>query len=270
MKQNLVCIMKENVVGIIAGTGLYKSINAKNQKKVNVKTPFGNPSSPVFTGSLGKTKIAFISRHGLKHTINPSNVNYRANIFALKKLGCTSIISVNAVGSLKKALKPGYLVFADQFIDRTYARKNTFYDKNKVCHINVSEPFCPSLREQLISHAKKLELNSSSKAVYVCIEGPRFSTKAESALYRKWGADIIGMTLCPEASLAREAQICYANISMITDYDNLKAGEEVTVEQIFSRIDSMTEKSVSLLEKTISMLGKKNCVCSKALEQALI
>jgi len=257
-------------IGIIGGSGLDNPEILQDFKEIETETPYGSPSSKITAGKINDIEVFILARHGRKHEITPANVNNRANIYSLKKLGCTSIISVNAVGSLKKALKPGYLVFADQFIDRTYARKNTFYDKNKVCHINVSEPFCPSLREQLISHAKKLELNFSSKAVYVCIEGPRFSTKAESALYRKWGADIIGMTLCPEASLAREAQICYANISMITDYDNLKAGEEVTVEQIFSRIDSMTEKSVSLLEKTISMLGKKNCVCSKALEQALI
>jgi 5'-methylthioadenosine phosphorylase len=261
------------MIGLIGGTGIYDATLLNKKKELIVKTPFGLPSSKIITGVFEGKRIAFIARHGFKHSINPSKVNYRANIFALKKLGCNAIIGINAVGSLKLKLKPGLIVFPDQFIDRTYKREQTFYDKKQVCHINVSEPFCPEIRKTLINNARKLKIKFKEKATYICIEGPRFSTKAESALYRQWNADIIGMTLCPEAVLAREAEICYANIATITDYDNLKKGREVTVEEVLKTMKESNEKVRMLLTETIINLpeaSKRKCNCMQALKNALI
>ncbi|MFH1256715.1 MAG: S-methyl-5'-thioadenosine phosphorylase, partial [Candidatus Diapherotrites archaeon] len=251
------------MIGLIGGSGIYDPQMLKNAKKVKVETPFGKPSDEITTGEFEGVKIAFIPRHGAKHQFNPSNVPYHANIWALKKLGVTRILSPCAVGSLQEEIKPGELVLVDQFIDKTYARETTFYDKEKVCHISVAEPMCPELRQLLVKDAKKLGLSFHEKGTYVCMEGPRFSTKAESLLHRSWGASVIGMTLCPEAVLAREAEICYASIATVTDYDTFKEGEHVSIETVIKTMNENLEKVKALLQETIPKIpvqGEK-CGC---------
>ncbi|MEK6972554.1 MAG: S-methyl-5'-thioadenosine phosphorylase [archaeon] len=263
------------MIGIIAGSGVYDPSLVKEIKKEKVQTEFGLPSDEITVADFEGIKVAFLPRHGYKHTINPSNVNYRANIRALKKLGVDRILSVSAVGSLQKEIKPGCFVFVNQFIDRTYGRKNTFYDGitkgfERVCHINVSDAFCEELRKPLIAEAKKLKIEHFEKGTYVGIEGPRFSTRAESALYRSWNAQVIGMTLCPEASLAREAEICYANISMATDYDNLSESG-ANVEDIIKTMKSNTENVRKLLYATLPKIQEeRKCICRNALQGAFI
>ena len=257
------------MIGLIGGTGTYDPKLLKKAEKKKIRTPFGFPSDLIITGEYEGKKIAIIPRHGEKHTINPSNVNYRANIWAMKQLGVTKIFSFTTVGSLQEELHPGTLVFLDQFIDRTYDRKRTFFDEKKVCHISVAEPFCPELRKLLIEEAKKMNIEFREKGTYVCVEGPRFSTKAESLLYKSWGADVVGMTLCPEVVLAREAEICYANIAMVTDYDTFK---EKTVDwaSIVKTAKENSEKVRELLNKAILRVPERNCGCGNALKNALI
>ena len=257
------------MIAIIGGSGVYDPKMLRSAKEMTVKTPYGEHSSGLVVGEFEGKKLAFLPRHGKKHTINPSNVNYRANIHALKSLGVGRIFGVNAVGSLRKEIAPGNVVFADQFIDRTYGRERTFYDEDKVCHINVSDPFCSNLRELLIKNAADLNLKFHEKGTYVVVEGPRFSTRAESALFRSWNADIIGMTLCPEAVLAREAEICFANISTVTDYDNL--GDTLSIDSILKVMNENLEKVKTLLEKVIPQVPEeRECACKDALKNALL
>lgn len=263
------------MIGLIAGSGIYDASIMKEIEKKKVSTEFGEASEEIVIAEFEGKQVAFLPRHGSNHSINPSNVNYRANIQALKKVGVTKVIALNAVGSLQIEMKPGTLVFPDQFIDRTYDRERTFYDGKvkgfeKVCHINVSDPFCKSLREDLIKSAEDLGIQFTSTGTYVCVEGPRFSTRAESELYRTWKAHVIGMTLCPEAVLAREAELCYANISMITDYDNLSE-EGASSEEIIKTMKGNIEKVRKLLVKAIPQISdERNCGCGKALEGAFI
>ena len=259
------------LIGIIGGSGLYDPELLENKKTVNAKTPYGKPSDKITTGTIQGVKVAFLPRHGAKHTLNPSNIPYRANIGALKKLGCRRILAPCAVGSLQEDVEPGTLVFPDQFIDRTYKRETTFYDKKRVCHISVAEPFCGELRERLVKSAIQQDIPYRRDGTYVCIEGPRFSTKAESRLYRGWGAHLIGMTLCPEAVLAREAELCYAPIAMITDYDTFKE-QPVTTEEILSTMKANVEKVKKLLLDAITKIPaeREKCGCGNALKGALI
>jgi len=263
------------MIGIIAGSGVYDPTLLMEVKKEKVQTEFGLPSDEIIIADFEGIKVAFLPRHGYRHTINPSNVNYRANIRALKKLGVDRILSVSAVGSLQKEIKPESFVFLNQFIDRTYLRKNSFYDGitkgfERVCHINVSDAFCEELRKPLVEEAKKLRIDFFEKGTYVCIEGPRFSSRAESALYRSWNAQVIGMTLCPEVSLAREAEICYANISMVTDYDNLSE-KGANVEEIIKTMKSNTENVRKLLYATIPKIqNERKCACRNALNSAFL
>ncbi|MGH2639652.1 MAG: S-methyl-5'-thioadenosine phosphorylase [Rhabdochlamydiaceae bacterium] len=206
-------------VGIIGGTGLYDPNIFQGIREVNVPTPYGSPSYRVSLGSYSGQNIAFIPRHGRDHSIPPHKINYRSNIYALKYLGVKRIISVSSVGSLQENLKPGDFVFPDQFIDRTKRRRDTFYDGAQVAHVSSADPLCPQIRKVLSDSAARIGANRHDSGTYVCIEGPRFSTRAESKLFREWGADIIGMTLYPECTLAREAEICYACLAMVTDYD---------------------------------------------------
>jgi len=194
-------------IGIIGGTGLYDPKLLKNIKEVKIKTLFGKPSDKITLGEMEGKQLAFLPRHGKKHTIRPTDVNSRANIAALKQLGVNCILASSTVGSLKDEYKPGDIVFVDQFIDRTTRREQSFFTEGKVCHISVAEPICPELRQSLITVAKKNRISHHETGTYVCIEGPRFSTKAESKMYRTWGADVVGMTLVPECVLAREAEI---------------------------------------------------------------
>ncbi|MCW4053428.1 MAG: S-methyl-5'-thioadenosine phosphorylase [Candidatus Bathyarchaeota archaeon] len=257
-------------IGIIGGTGLYDPQLLKNVEEVNVETPYGAPSGAITVGDLAGRHVAFLPRHGKKHTIRPTDVNSRANIFALKKLGVKRILAPSAVGSLKEDYKPGDVVFADQFIDRTTKREQSFYTGNKVCHISVAEPMCPEMRQKLIAVTKDLGISAHSNGTYVCIEGPRFSTKAESKLFRSWDADIIGMTLVPECVLAREAELCYASISTITDYDVWK-DHVVSADEVVATMKASVEKVKRIILEAVACLPKEcTCECQNALKGAFI
>ena len=211
--------MKKRKLGIIGGSGLYKMEGFKKTKWKKIKTSWGSPSDEIFTAKLDNEDICFIPRHARGHKINPSNINFRANIDAMKQLEVTDIISVSAVGSLKENLSPGTFVIVDQFIDRTFARAKTFFDEEIVAHVSMAKPVSKSLGECCEATLKKLNVSHQMNGTYIVMEGPQFSTLAESNLYRKWGADVVGMTNMPEAKLAREAEIRYCTVAMITDYD---------------------------------------------------
>jgi 5'-methylthioadenosine phosphorylase len=257
-------------IGIIGGTGLYDPQLLKTVKEVTVDTPYGAPSDAITIGELEGRNVAFLPRHGKKHTIRPTDVNSRANIFALKKLGVQRILAPSAVGSLKENYKPGDVVFVDQFIDRTTKREQSFYTGNKVCHISVAEPMCPEIRQTLIAIAKDAGIRAHATGTYVCIEGPRFSTKAESKLFRSWDADIIGMTLVPECVLAREAEICYASISTVTDYDVWK-NHPVCADEVVATMKASVEKVKRIiLEAAACMPKERGCECKDALKGAFL
>ena len=211
--------MKKRKLGIIGGSGLYKMEGFEKIKWKKVNTPWGKPSDEILISKLGKEEIYFIPRHSRGHRINPTNINFRANIDAMKQLGVTDIISVSAVGSLKKNLEPGKFVIIDQFIDRTFSRIKTFFDEEIVAHVSMAKPTSPGLSDCCEAALKKLNIKNQRGGIYVVMEGPQFSTLAESNLYRSWGADVIGMTNMPEAKLAREAEIRYSTVAMVTDYD---------------------------------------------------
>ncbi len=257
-------------IGIIGGTGLYDPRLLKDVEEITLRTPFGSPSDAITLGKLEGKCVAFLPRHGKKHTIRPTNVNSRANIFALKKLGVHRILASSTVGSLREEYAPGDLVFVDQFIDRTTKREQSFYTEGKVCHISVAEPICPDLRNILIEVAKIAGIKAHSKGTYVCIEGPRFSTKAESRMFRAWGADVVGMTLVPECVLAREAEICYASVAMVTDYDVWK-DHPVCVEDIVKTMKANVENVRRIVMDAIAEIPKeRNCECKSALKDALV
>ena len=211
--------MKKRKLGIIGGSGLYKMDGFEKTKWKKINTSWGKPSDDVLIAKLGEEEICFIPRHARGHKINPSNINFRANLDAMKQLGVTDIISVSAVGSLREDLSPGTFVIVDQFIDRTFARNKTFFDEEIIAHVSMAKPVCKSLGECCESALKKLKISHQMSGTYITMEGPQFSTLAESNLYRSWGADVIGMTNMPEAKLAREAEIRYCTVAMVTDYD---------------------------------------------------
>lgn len=258
------------MIAIIGGSGIYDPNLLKESKEHSLSTPYGKPSDKITTGLFKGKKIAILPRHGSKHTINPTNVNYRANIHALKELGVTHILAPSAVGSLQESYRPGDVVFTDQFIDRTTKRHQSFYEKDRVCHIGVAEPACPDLRSLLSSTARQLKLTYHSAGTCVVIEGPRFSTKAESNLYRSWGAHIIGMTMVPECVLAREAQLCYATIATVTDWDVWRS-THVSIEEVLTTMKANLSKVKLLLEHVIPAIpDKRDCDCKSALSNALI
>ena len=244
-------------IAFIGGSGLYKIPNFKNSKWLDVSSNFGKPSSKICIGSLNGKKIAFLPRHGLNHNLSPSKINYRANIEALKKLNVQNIISISAVGSLREDFKPSEFVLVDQFIDRTFIRNKSFFDDDCVVHIPMASPICDNLKKISSKALKKLKLNFHSGGTYICIEGPQFSTLAESNLYRSWGCDVIGMTNMPESKLAMEAGICYVSLSMVTDYDCWhKNHDSVTVDQIVKVMKKNSENALKFIneickEKTI-------------------
>jgi 5'-methylthioadenosine phosphorylase len=257
-------------IGVIGGTGLYDPKLLKNVEEITVETPYGKPSDAITVGKLGGRNVAFLPRHGKNHTIRPTNINVRANIFALKKIGVKRILAPSTVGSLREEYHPGEIVFVDQFIDRTTRREQSFYDQEKVCHISVAEPMCPNLRNTLIAVAKDLDVKNHRTGTYVCIEGPRFSTKAESKMYRKWGADVVGMTLVPECVLAREAEICYANISTVTDYDVWK-DHVVSVDDILTTMKRNVENVKQIIAQTVAKHPVEcDCKCNEALKGAFV
>jgi len=257
-------------IGIIGGTGLYDPKLFKNVKEITLDTPYGAPSDAITVGELSDRRVAFLPRHGKKHTIRPTDVNSRANIFALKKLGVQRILAPSAVGSLKEELKPGDLVFVDQFIDRTTRREQSFYTEKQVCHISVAEPMCPELRRTLIAAAKDAGISAHNTGTYVCIEGPRFSTKAESRMFRSWGADVVGMTVVPECVLAREAELCYASIATVTDYDVWK-DHPVCVDEILNTLRANIENIKRIIVEAVARMPKeRGCECKSALKSAFV
>jgi 5'-methylthioadenosine phosphorylase len=257
-------------IGIIGGTGLYDPKLLKNIEEVTLNTPYGAPSDAIMLGELAGKRVAFLPRHGKKHSIRPTDVNSRANIFALKQLGVKRVLAPSTVGSLKEEYKPGDIVFVDQFIDRTTRREQSFYTEKQVCHISVAEPMCPEVRRTLIGVAKDLGISAHSTGTYVCIEGPRFSTKAESRMYRGWGADVVGMTLVPECVLAREAELCYATIATVTDYDVWKE-HVVCVDDIVRTMRGNIENVKRIIVEAIARLPeKRSCECGGALKGAFV
>lgn len=259
-------------IGIIGGSGLYDIEGLQQIKQVRIRTPFGSPSDVVVLGDLDGVQMAFLSRHGRGHRFNPSEINYRANIFALKSLGVRRVISVSAVGSLKESLKPGDVVLPDQFIDLTKRRISTFFEGGIVAHVAFGEPVCASLGASLFTAARSVDATVHQGGTYVCMEGPVFSTKAESHLYRQWGASVIGMTNLPEAKLAREAELCYATLALVTDYDCWHETEEaVTVDAILETLHQNVALAKRLLRAAVkSAASAMDCGCQQALQHAIV
>ncbi len=250
------------IIGIIGGTGFGNPDFLENSCTAKLHTPYGAPSCLPVTGQCNGVSMVTIARHGAAHTIAPSRVNYRANIWAMKHLGVTHLIAVTAVGSLREEIAPGHIVFPDQFIDRTACRAATFYEGHEVCHIPMAEPFCPGLRQILADTAAGLGLAHHAAGTVITIEGPRFSTRAESRMFRAWGADIINMSTVPEVVLAREAGICYATAAMSTDYDCWHASEEpVTWELIQKTMDRNTANMRRLLLAALPQIRCGSCNC---------
>ncbi|MBM2852052.1 MAG: 5'-methylthioadenosine phosphorylase [Candidatus Nitrosotenuis sp.] len=261
-------LVEQAEIGIFGGTGIYDSGLLKEIKEITIDTPYGNTSDSITVGMFEGMKIAFMPRHGKKHTIPPHLINYRANIWAFKQMGITRIIAPSAVGSLKEGHAPGDFVLPTQFIDFTKSRRGTFSEEGKVIHISVADPFCPELQSAILKAAGAQKIPIHKDCTYVCIEGPRFSTKAESKFYRSTGADIIGMTLVPECQLAREAQICYASISTVTDYD-VWAEKPVTAKEVLATLSKNVENTKKILTSIPNEIPHiRNCSCAKALEEA--
>ncbi len=261
-------------VGIIGGSGLYDPGLFESRTEVKIYTPYGEPSDVVIVGTVAGRRVAFIPRHGRGHRIPPHRINYRANIWALKQLGVKWVISVSAVGSLREDYRPGDLVVPDQFIDMTKNRVYSFFDGPVVAHISMADPFCEQLRRILIESAEKNGYRVHSRGTYICIEGPRFSTRAESWIWKNvFKADIIGMTLVPEVNLACEAQMCYATLALVTDYD-VWADKPVTAEEVATIMKENVEKAKKVVYDAIKLLPEEPeegmCSCCKSLAEALI
>ena len=265
-------MMATRKFGVIGGSGLYQIEGLQNVRELEVKTPFGKPSDKLILGKLSGAELVFLPRHGRGHCWLPTEVNFRANIFAMKKLGVERIISVSAVGSLRKEIAPGHLVVPDQFIDRTTQRPSTFFGRGIVAHVSLADPFCPELSGELLRAAQAAGALAHNGGVYLCMEGPQFSTRAESNLYRAWGADIIGMTNLQEAKLAREAEICFGTLAMATDYDcwNEEAGN-VEIEHVLKILSSNVELAKKTIHNVIETApAARSCPCNSALKNAII
>ena len=264
--------MSEARIGVIGGSGLYEMDGLSGLEFVEIETPFGKPSDAIAVGSLDEIQVAFLPRHGRGHRLNPTHIPVRANIYALKSLGVRRIVSISAVGSLKEEFAPLDLVVPDQLIDRTKGRESTFFDEGMVVHVSFADPFCP-VTSRLVQHcAQELGLAVHQGGTMVVMEGPAFSTRAESFMYRAWGADIIGMTGLPEAKLAREAEICYTTMAWVTDYDCWRqGGEAVTVEMVVGNLKQNVAASQQLLRRVIpGMKGERSCACATSLKDAMI
>jgi 5'-methylthioadenosine phosphorylase len=260
----------EAEIGIIGGSGVYDASMLNGPTEVKVFTPYGDTSDRITLGEYGGRKVAFIPRHGRGHRIPPHMINYRANLWAMKELGVTRIIAPSAVGSLQPEVKPGELVFPDQFIDLTKRREYSFYDGGQVAHVSLADPFCDELRTAAVKARRRLSLAAHDRGTYVCVEGPRFSTRAESALYKSWGAHVIGMTLVPEVSLAREQGICYLTVAMVTDYD-VWADKPVTAQEVVETLGHNVEKVQRLLRELIPTIPRRReCPCGDSLKDAVV
>jgi 5'-methylthioadenosine phosphorylase len=264
--------MSEKIVGVIGGSGLYEMEGLEEVQTISLKTPFGEPSDSFIVGRLEGVKIAFLPRHGRGHRIQPSSLNFRANIYGMKTLGVQWIIGVSAVGSMKESIHPGHMVIPNQFIDRTVGRPNTFFSEGIVGHISFADPVCPELSQILYQAGKEVGATVQKDGTYLCIEGPQFSTRAESKLYRTWGVDIIGMTNLPEAKLAREAEICYATIAFATDYDCwYEEAGDVSIGEVLRILAQSTKTAKSAIRHAVKHLSeKRQCSCATALKYALI
>lgn len=263
-------------IGIIGGTGLGDAIFGRERgARVEVDTPFGQPSSALVTANWGGVDVVFLNRHGDGHLYNPSTVPYRANIFALKKLGVTTILASGATGSLRDEIEPGHLVICDQVIDKTYRRESTFFDSGIVAHVEMAHPFCERVRKVLLELSNEMPFEVHNGGTYVCMEGPQFSTWAESRMHQAWGGDLIGMTVMPEAKLAREAEICYALIGLPTDYDCWRQAQPVSdktalLKEIIGNLNSASEAAIKLIQAAIPALAASEaCSCHDALELAI-
>ena len=271
--------MAEELIGIIGGTGLGDTLAEQiiDAEFCEIDTPFGKPSAAVLVGKFGKKNIAFLNRHGAGHKLSPSEVPFAANIFALKKLGVRTVLSSGAVGSLREQIAPGDLVIVDQFIDKTYRRTSSFFAGFGAVHCEMAEPACERVRQILIDTAKDIDVKTHPKGTYVCMEGPQFSTRAESLMHRSWGADLIGMTAMPEAKLAREAQICYALVALASDYDCWKpheggADKQTLLKEIIGNLQMATNNCLELLKAVLSSereLVSESCHCRKSLDLAV-
>ena len=264
--------MPEAQIGIVGGSGLYHMPGLTDVREVSVDTPFGSPSDPYVLGTLEGHQVAFLARHGRGHRFLPSELNFRANIYGFKKLGVDRILSLSAVGSLKEQHKPLDFVIPDQFFDRTRHRIDTFFGDGIVAHIGFGDPVCPQLSEVVGAACKKAGVNAKRGGTYLNMEGPQFSTKAESNVYRSWGMDIIGMTNLQEAKLAREAEICYVTVAMVTDYDCWHPDHDhVTVEQIISVLVKNAENAAKVVRETVAaMPAARTCKCGSALGHAIL
>jgi 5'-methylthioadenosine phosphorylase len=264
--------MGKSIVGVIGGSGLYQMKGLKKVREFEIKTPFGRPSEKFLKGSLEETELIFLPRHGKGHRWLPTEINFRANIFALKRLGVDRIISVSAVGSLRQEIVPGDIVIPDQFIDRTTQRPSTFFGKGIVAHVSLADPFCKDLTENLAASAAAEGGKVHRRGTYLCMEGPQFSTRAESQLYRSWGADVIGMTNLQEAKLAREAEICFATLALATDYDcwNQAAGD-VEIENVLAVLRQNVDLAQRTIRRAVALLkNSRSCSCAVSLKDAII
>ena len=259
-------------IGVIGGSGLYDMAALTDREEVAVSTPFGDPSAPLLLGSLAGQRVAFLARHGVGHRILPSELNFRANIFAMKTLGVEWIVSASAVGSLQEQYRPLDIVVPDQFLDRTRGRVGTFFGRGLVAHITFAHPVCRRLTGIVSESARTTEARVHDGGTYVCMEGPQFSTLAESRLYRSWGMDIIGMTNLQEAKLAREAEICYATLALVTDYDCWHPDHDhVTVEMIVGNLIRNAETAQAVVRAVVERLPvERTCECASALASAII
>lgn len=271
--------MSKELVGIIGGSGLGDALAEQltDVRQYDEPTPFGRPSGPITIGTLGRRQIAFVGRHGPGHKLGPSDVPYAANLFALKKLGVRAVIASGAVGSLRDEIAPGDLVVVDQFIDKTFKRTNTFFADYAAVHCEMAQPTCSRLRRALLRVADPMDIKIHTEGTYVCMEGPQFSTRAESLMHRSWGGDLIGMTAMPEAKLAREAQMCYSLIALASDYDCWRPhdpakGKQTLLEEIISNLQTATHNCLELVKALLAAdesLVCEDCACRKSLELAV-
>ncbi len=271
---NLTTETTSPAIGIIGGTGLYELPGFESAQWVTIGSNFGDPSDDLLIGEFEATRLVFLPRHGRGHRISPSEINYRANIEALKRVGVNRILSFSAVGSLREDLKPGDFVLVDQYIDRTFARNKSFFGTGFVAHVSMADPTCKATSEQVAHAARDAEIDITKSGTYVVMEGPQFSSRAESELHRSWGADLIGMTNMPEAKLAREAEICYSTVAMVTDYDCWHDEHEaVSTASILDVLKGNTEKARTLVEAAVPAIGRlpERCEsgCHSSLEHAI-
>jgi 5'-methylthioadenosine phosphorylase len=257
--------------GIIGGSGLYQLAGIEDVREIQVETPFGSPSAPYRVGKIGARGVAFLPRHGPDHSLSPTEINYRANIFGFKKLGVTRLLSASAVGSMQESIAPQDIVVPDQFIDRTRHRPDTFFSDGIVAHVSLAEPFCPQLTEEAVTAAREVDVRLHRGGTYLCMEGPQFSTRAESNLYRSWNVSVIGMTNLQEARLAREAEICYLTLALVTDYDCWRQDDAVDVEEILANLKHNAIHAAAILAGVVAGAAElRACTCGEALASAIL